>query len=221
MDNNRSLGKRAAPNDAVLATNPAYYTSMETLLREDIIALNLQASNTGQYGNLSLFPLDPSGIYPSEQEVTAWINTNFKAKKRNLPKGTLLYWKGTGTDSNPEMIYMVIEDASVSVSVPVKLIKSPVNGSAETLNLYNSDGTLTSDRIVNIEDNDLTIQGSGLITLGGEEAKLEINNVDNALNVTGDVQFLSQLNGVVLRGSDNTSWRITVLPGGILQTNEI
>lgn len=34
VDNNRSLGKRAAPNDAVLATNPAYYASLDKLVPE-------------------------------------------------------------------------------------------------------------------------------------------------------------------------------------------
>lgn len=220
VDNNRSLGKRAAPGDAVLATNPAYYASLDKLV-DSLVCLDLQATSTGQYGNLPLDPLVISGTYPSEQQVVNWIDLNFDMKGRVIPPGSLLYWKGSGTASNPDLIYMYAKDGNLALDVPIKLIKSPVSSSGSTQNIYNSDGTLSSDRIVNAEGNDFTIAGTGLMSFGSADARLEVDAAAQAVKVTGDVKVVSSLNGVVLKDSDNVHWRITVMPGGILRTNQI
>jgi len=84
------------------------------------IAVDMQADSVG---NRVLIPAT-SG---SAEQAALFVDNNYQTLP--MPNGTYLYWKGSGTDVNPDTAYVVVDNPTVTGGQRVMLVKSLSPGS--------------------------------------------------------------------------------------------
>lgn len=86
-----------------------------TRIADAVIAVDMSATSVG---GRALVPASNG----TAAEAIQYISDNYE--NLNLPNGTVLYWKGSGTDVNPDTAYVVIDNPTIVGGQQVMLVKS-------------------------------------------------------------------------------------------------
>lgn len=131
-----------------------------------LVSIDLQDTQWGGLGTNTLDTVLLDNGLPTDSLVSEWYKTNYENNGLQLRNGTLLYWIGDGTITNPNYVWSIIDDLSANIAgltdyeKIIKRIKSPTGASNSIPdNLPNEDVTVNST-------NDLKINTTGGVVLG-------------------------------------------------------
>lgn len=83
-----------------------------TRMKELVADVDLQDTLYGGLGTSILTPLVPAGSEPTTTEVATWYQTNYENNGLQLANGSKVYWVGSGTQSDPDLVWEVQDDLS-------------------------------------------------------------------------------------------------------------
>ena len=179
----------------------------------------------------------------TEAEAISYITNNYA--NLNIPNGTFLYWKGAGTDTNPDTAYVVLDNPTIIGGQEVLLIKSLGSGtgsgldtfyrsgdnliiiagidtftvSAPNENLANTNLIATGNRVFDTDGYSLEFNGGTLTFDSGQGGEIQIT--DN-VNITADdlagagiINATARENIVLTAESTDIRNRTTSLPSEI------
>lgn len=184
------------------------------------IAVDMQADSVGYR---ALVPAT-SG---SAAEAIAFLDNNYGALP--MPNGTYLYWKGGGTDTNPDTAYVVLDNPTVAGGQRVMLVKSRI---AMPNTIYTGDGSYTGNRRVTSSGGDYlevygtknfgnfefkvtnkpTVVGSAQVTIEGSNSRVIINDsqVSKTQLTNSDVSQYNIISGSASSTNANNFMRVSV-----------
>lgn len=150
-----------------------------TRIADAVIAVDMSATSVG---GRALIPASNG----TAAEAIQYISDNYE--NLNLPNGTVLYWKGSGTDVNPDTAYMVIDNPTIVGGQRVMLVKSLAAGDGN--GIYGGSGSLPSGGsvVTTTNSNQLSIVGS---VGAGTAVPLIVKNIATSSG-GGSVQMLLQ-----------------------------